>query len=213
MNKSSLRKEERIENIYARLGINKNFIPSLIPYTINTITSFFHKSFLAGWIDGDGSFSISFNIDGTINLVFDLCLDNNSLLIVEEIRKLIYDFTILNNIKIKNNDNLIKIGYIRKDKSISRFVIGGSQQIIKILIPFLDSFMILHTEKAVHFNIWKKVSYILANNMNLEGLEGKKDFIKIVEIAYNMNKKGKRRKLDKETYLNTILNSKYKEIE
>lgn len=48
MNKSSLRKEERIENIYARLGINKNFIPSLIPYTINTITSFFHKSFLAG---------------------------------------------------------------------------------------------------------------------------------------------------------------------
>lgn len=213
MNKSSLRKVDRIEDIFARLEINKNSIPSLIPYTINSLTSLFHKTFLAGWIDGDGSFSISFNLDGSIKLVFDLCLDDNSLLIVNEIKRLIYDFTILNNIQTKNDDSLTKIGYIRKDKSISRFVIGGFQQIIKILIPFLDSFMILHTKKAIHYKIWKEVTNILANNINLEGYEGKKDFIKIVELAYNMNKEGKRRKLDKETYLNTILNTKYKGIE
>ncbi len=73
--------------------------------------------------------------------------------------------------------------------------------------------MILYTEKSNHYKIWKEVSNILTNNPNLEGSEGKKDFIKIVELAYNMNKEGKRRKLNKETYLETILNTKYKGME
>jgi LAGLIDADG DNA endonuclease family protein len=57
------------------------------------------------------------------------------------------------NISEENNTKIEKIGSIRKDKSISRFAITGFQQIIKILIPFLDSFMILHTEKSKHYQI------------------------------------------------------------
>ncbi len=45
-------------------------------------------------------------------------------MIVDEIRKLIFEFIILNNISATKKDK--NIGYIRKDKSISRFVIGAA---------------------------------------------------------------------------------------
>jgi LAGLIDADG DNA endonuclease family protein len=48
MNKSSLRKEERIEAIYNKLNVPSNSIPTLIPYTINNITSSLHLAFLSG---------------------------------------------------------------------------------------------------------------------------------------------------------------------
>jgi len=55
----------------------------------------------------------------------------------------------------------------------------------------------LHTEKAVHFTIFKEVCSLINNNSSLS----KEDLIKIIDLAYNINKDGKRRAMSKEEYI------------
>jgi hypothetical protein len=54
----------------------------------------------------------------------------------------------------------------------------------------------LHSVKSEHFSIFEQV----INLVNLKEHQTDKGFIKIVNLAYNMNLEGKRRKLSKEEY-------------
>ena len=79
------------------------------------------------------------------------------------------------------------------------YTVTGINQIIENLIPFIDNHP-LFSERALHFNKFKEVSLILMNEKRLT-LETK---LKIVDLAYNMNKKGKRRKITKEEYIELL---------
>ena len=79
-------------------------------------------------------------------------------------------------------------------------------QIVNYLIPFLDKNP-LFSERAQHYKIFREISLIIfehAQNQKHLSLETK---LKIVEKAYDMNKKGKRRLLSKESYIQLLLNS------
>jgi hypothetical protein len=58
----------------------------------------------------------------------------------------------------------------------------------------------IHTEKKNHYMIWKKVCLTLKAEPHLS----KTSFIKLVHLAYDMNKGGKRRKITKDKYLELI---------
>lgn len=58
----------------------------------------------------------------------------------------------------------------------------------------------LFSERALHYEVFKTVSLILKNEKPLT-LESK---LKIVDLAYNSNKKGKRRKLTKSEYVKLL---------
>lgn len=58
----------------------------------------------------------------------------------------------------------------------------------------------LHSVKSEHFSIFKQV----LNLVNLKEHQTNKGFLNIVNLAYNMNLEGKRRKLTKEEYLKSV---------
>ena len=68
-----------------------------------------------------------------------------------------------------------------------------------MLIPFVDKNPIF-SERASHYNKFRTVSLMLKNEQPLS-LQSK---LNIVELAYNMNKKGKHRTLSKTQYIETL---------
>ena len=65
MNKSSLRSEKVNQDLYSILGVKKTNIPPIIINNINKLTSTITPEFISGYIDGDGSFYVSFNKNGS----------------------------------------------------------------------------------------------------------------------------------------------------
>jgi len=63
-------------------------------------------------------------------------------------------------------------------------------------VPFIDNNSSL-TSQSIHYTIFKKVCQLIYNKPNLSD----SDLLSIIELAYNMNKDGKRRKLTKEEYI------------
>lgn len=62
---------------------------------------------------------------------------------------------------------------------------------------------LLHTEKSRHYEIFREACSILAgSNVSLA------DRLRVVELAYDMNKSGKRRKMTKQEYINLLISSK-----
>lgn len=62
---------------------------------------------------------------------------------------------------------------------------------------------ILHTQKKEHYQIWKQVCLTIRDEPKLT----KKSLLNLVELSYNMNKEGKRRKLTKDQYIQLIENT------
>ena len=95
------------------------------------------------------------------------------------------------------------IGSISKNKVKNVFVyqIKNLTDIIDVLIPFMDNNPIF-SERALHYDKFKTVSLMLKDENPLT-YESK---LKIVELCYNMNKEGKRRKLSKTEYINLLTN-------
>ncbi len=141
------------------------------------------KDHIAGIIDGDGSFYVSFQTDGNIKTGFNITNDKNSKSLLENIQK-----------QLKN------IGSIQEGtKNELVYTVNGINQITDVLIPFMDSNPIF-SEKAIHYRKFRFVSLMLKNEKILT-LEKK---LNIVEMAYNMNKKGKRRMMNKLEYIELL---------
>jgi hypothetical protein len=143
-----------------------------------------HPVFITGVIDGDGSFYISFLKTGKIKPGFHITSDNISIPLLEKIK---YFFGNIGSILLKT-------------PSTSRFIVESFDQLYSIVIPFMDS-QILYTEKSIHYGIFKEVCEILKNRPNLSN----EDKFKRINMAYNMNKQGKRRKYTKEEYINLFI--------
>jgi hypothetical protein len=89
----------------------------------------------------------------------------------------------------------IKVG----SKNELVFTVTGINQITEVLIPFIDENP-LYSERAQHYEKFKTVSLLLKNNKSLS-LEAK---LNIVELCYDMNKKGKHRLFTKSEYIELL---------
>lgn len=187
MNFTTNRSESRLDLLFYLLSIKNNKQDFLITNTIKPVDTIISNNTIAGIIDGDGSFYVNFNNNGSINTGFSITTDTFSKPLLEQIQK-----------------QFEGIGTIYEgSKNELRFVVKGINQINKILIPFIDNNP-LFSERALHYNKFKFVSQILIREQPLS-LETK---LKIVELAYNANKEGKRRKLTKENYIKLLIDLK-----
>lgn len=211
MNKSSLRSDAAISDLFSILGVKKSEIPSIISNNINKLTSPVTPEFISGYIDGDASFYCVFNVNGQIKPYFNMCFDDGSLEFIEEAR--IQFKNVKKTIDFSDTLENKGIGSISKHTSISRLIVGSLRELVEYIIPFIEfsPSRNLHTERAEHYSKWKQVVSILSNDPTLSGEEGKQNFLKIVELAYNMNKDGKRRQFTKDEYIQLILSTKYKD--
>lgn len=184
MNSTNNRTEDRINLLYSLLKITDPKDKELIP---NTITSVDHilcsNDHISGIMDGDGSFFISFQSDGKIKTGFNITNDKNSK-------------SLLETIQLKLNG----IGSINDGtKNELVYTVTGINQITEILIPFVDNNP-LFSERALHYEKFKTVSLLLKNEHPLT-LKSK---LKIVDLCYDMNKKGKHRLLTKSEYIELL---------
>jgi len=180
MNTTTNRTKDRIDYLFSLLGVKEDIDKILIPNTITTIKTPVTSDNIAGIIDGDGSLFISFQKDGNIKTGFTITSDRFSRPLLEIIQ------TQLNGI------GSIRVG----TKNELVFTVTGLNQIIEILIPFIDNNP-LFSERALHYDKFRKVSLLLKNEQPLT----KETKLKIVDLAYDMNKKGKHRRLSKTQYL------------
>ena len=183
MNITTNRSKDRVDLLFSLLGVSDTKNIEFIENTITNITSPITDDNIAGIIDGDGSFYVSFNKNGSIKTGFSLTGDRESRSLFEGIQE---RFKGIGSIKEGSKNELV-------------YSITGLNQIIDILIPFID-INSLHSERALHYEKFKTVSLILADKQPLT-IEKK---LQIVELAYDMNKKGKRRSLSKKDYINLI---------
>lgn len=183
MNISSNRKEDRLNLLFNLLEITEEKDKILIPNTIHSIDTPVTDDNIAGIIDGDGSVYISFQKNGDIKTGFSITTDKLSMPLLEQV-------------KIRLNN----IGSIRKgSKDELVYSVTGLNQIIETLIPFIDKNP-LFSERSQHYYKFRIVNLLLRDEIPLS-LNSK---IKIVNLAYNMNKEGKHRNLTKEEYLKII---------
>jgi len=190
MNISSNRKEDRLDLLFNLLEIIEEKDKILIPNTIFTIDTPVTDDNIAGIIDGDGSVYISFQKNGDINTGFSITTDKLSMPLLEQIKKRLND-----------------IGSIRKGtKDELVYSVTGLNQKTETLIPFIDKNP-LFSERSQHYDKFRTITLLLRDEQPLS-LDSK---IKIVELAYNMNKEGKHRNLTKEQYLEILTNKKKKE--
>jgi hypothetical protein len=187
MNLTTNRKEERINTLNSLLGIEDfNKEKDLIFNIENRIIKQISNEFISGYIDGDGSFFISFQKDGQIKTGFNITSDLQSKPLLEQIKKQ------FNNIGTINNGTKGELVY----------TVNGITQINEILIPFMDKNPIF-SERASHYVKFRTVSILLKREKPLQ----LQTILNIVELAYNMNKKGKHRTINKSEYIELLKKS------
>jgi hypothetical protein len=185
MNVSSNRKENRLNILFNLLNIIEDKDKQLIPNNKTSINSYLTDDTIAGIIDGDGSVYISFQKDGNIHTGFSITTDKLSRPLLEEIQK---RFDGIGSIRVGRKKELV-------------YTVKGLNQIIEILIPFIDKNP-LYSERQNHYDKFKQISLILKEEQPLS-LNRK---LEIIDLAYNMNKAGKHRQLSKTEYLEKITN-------
>jgi hypothetical protein len=79
------------------------------------------------------------------------------------------------------------------------YIVTGINQNVENLIPFIDNNPNF-TEKAEHYSKFRSVSLILKFELPFT-LQSK---LNIIELAYDLNKKGKRRLMTKSKYINLL---------
>lgn len=184
MNAASRRTDKAIKEMFKILGETKDF--SKIPNTLTEENVKITPGFIAGIIDGDGSVNISFTNKGEIRPALSICIGIDWLPLLPQIRQY-----------VGSSGALYAAG---KGKVVKVLKITKLDDLVNKVIPFLDTYA-MHTQKTGYYEIWKKVCLILHfNNKKLT----KEQVLEIIELAYNMNRNGKRRKLTKEAYIELI---------
>ncbi len=153
-------------------------------------------SYIAGFVDGEGSFHIAFQRRPDLRFgwqaipEFHISQNYTSRSVLEEIKNF------LNCGYVKNNDAAGK-----RDKT-KVYVVRNRQDLLQKIIPFFEQNP-LRTEKRNDFEVFKRVVLMLENNKH-QDLE---NFREIVELAYSMNASGRYRKRNKEEILESLTSS------
>lgn len=154
------------------------------------IPSWHHKVMLAtdphyisGVVQGDGGFSVGFRGSGRVDLYFSVGMSNNSLPVLRAIR------------------DYLGCGKIFKvSPSYSRLMVTDLHCLIEKVNPHFESYP-LWDDKGEHCKKFAKVCGLIAKG----ACRGRSGLSNLVEIAYDMNMSGKRRRVSKEEYLRGVL--------
>jgi hypothetical protein len=157
---------------------------SVLPLPTNSEMSL---EFIAGLIDGDGSFNVSFQLKPyrRVRINFTVVQETSC-------RELLYDLK--SYFSCGNVYNL--------PSNASRFQVENIDLMLNNIRPIMDKIK-LNTYKADNYNIAIKVCEIV----RLKGYKSDEVFKEIVELAYNSNKLGKRRTLSKEEFMKKMSDS------
>lgn len=150
-----------------------------------------NPEFVSGLTDGDGSFFISFRAYGRITPSFTVIQDSSCEDVLIELTKYFNCGTV----------------YHVKSANAYRFQVESLEKIINNVIPHFKNNP-LFTEKKTHFEIFSQVCDLLQSNTHKtnDGL------LQIIDLAYNMNKEGKGRRLTKEEFICNIKSKLKSEI-
>ena len=163
-------------------------ITSLIPTTlVQDNCSPLSLGFIAGLIDGDGSFNVTFQIKPYRRVRVNFTVVQES-----SCKELLYELK-----------SYFSCGAVYDlPSAASRFHVENVDLILNNIKPVLDKVQ-LNTYKAEYYNIAIKVCEII----RAKGYKRDDDFKEIVELAYNSNLLGKRRRISKEEFLKKISES------
>lgn len=184
MNTASSRTEAKKQELLKLIGyegdlISKEFILPELPPL--------NSDFVTGLTDGDGSFFISFRNNGRITPSYTVIQEKSCRSVLEEL----VDYF-----------NCGKV-YDLKSSS-SRFQVENLDDICNKIVPkFKDSGLL--TNKKTHFDLFSNACELIEKKAH----KTKEGLNEIVDLAYEMNKDGKGRRLTKEEYKNLML-SKFK---
>lgn len=187
-NSSSTRTEKSQNEIFALILKNN---PNLKLGEINPLPAIKWDSqerpglltvpYLVGLVEGDGSFNVAFlSKTRKVNVNFTITVGLDDLEVVENVQKTLKCGTIV-HLKVK----------------AVRFQTNSLVYINKHVLPFFEK-AIFNTVKGDHFKVFAAtIPLILENNYKTND----KEFLKIIDLAYNMNRNGKNRKISKEQYI------------
>jgi hypothetical protein len=135
-------------------------------------------SYITGFTDGEGTFSVSFsqraklrtNIE--VRPSFSISQHKRNLMILKEIKK----FFGVGGIRYSKKDNNYK------------YEVRSIEDLTKVVIPHFEKYP-LKTSKSKDFNLFKEICNLIKSNhhLNPEYLEV------IIDKAYKMNESGKRK--------------------
>ena len=166
----------------------------------NNIKNINYLYFLGGFVEGEGSMSVSISINKdfkygvNIQPVFNVTQHKNGLETLNSFKELFGEGSIVQ-----------KSG----SPDIYVYTLKGYKKIIKEVIPFLETYVIPFSCKTEEYSIFKQI--VLESS---EGKQRNKDtLIELVKLAYTLQGKGKQRKRelseilmiieDKNTYFNS----------
>jgi len=139
--------------------------------------------YITGYVDGEGCFTVTFNRKAKTLLGWELrpsfSVSQN------EDRRQVLDII----------QEYFGCGYIRRDyhdKTV-KFEIREHNDLVKKVIPHFEKFSLL-SSKQKDFELFKKICEMIDLKLHLK----KDGFIKVVQLAYQMNSSGKRRRTQEE---------------
>jgi hypothetical protein len=193
MNKeTSLRSEITKEIIMNKLNLKYGKLPIVPDSTKQILTKLepLTLEFVRGLIDGDGSFNVSFrSLRRRIGVNFTVVSELSSISVLND---LVEFFKCGNVYKLPSN--------------AARYQIQTVDEILNNIMPIFK-YIRLNTIKQNHYEITVKVCELIKNT----GYQTDKDLKTIVDLAWNMNKDGKNRKISKEQYILKFINPINKE--
>jgi LAGLIDADG endonuclease len=152
--------------------------------------------YIAGFVDGEGSFHIAFQRNPDVRIgwqavpEFHVSQDVSSRHVLEAIRDRLDCGIIKANHRGSRNDRTHVL------------VVRNRQDLTMKVIPFFDRYP-LHTVKKNDFESFKRIVVM----MNSELHRSADGFKEIVSIAYSMNANGSRRRINREAILGTLKSS------
>lgn len=140
------------------------------------------SSWLAGFIDGEGCFMISFSLRAKMKHGFEI---KPSFSCSQKRDKQGFNFSVLSFIKQE-----FKSGFIRfsKKDQLWKYEVRNIDSLYNNVIPYFDV-NLLHTSKQTDFYKFKQICLIIKSNHHLS-ITGAKE---IIELAFSMSKSEKGR--------------------
>lgn len=171
-------KQELLDILKAKIVDLPDFVELSLPISENIPS--LNNEFVRGIIDGDGSFNVSFaSSRRRVQANFTVTMELSSISVLYEL----VDY--------------FKGGAVYSLPTVAaRYQIQNFQEILSLIYP-LYNITGFNTTKQDHFLKTIQVCEIVVN----EGYKSNDNLKKIVDLAYEMNNSGKRRKLTKEEYL------------
>lgn len=133
-----------------------------------------HPSYVTGFVDGEGSFSIlvlkraTYKTGWNIIPVFTINLNSRDTALLEKIQSF---FGGIGNITIRDKDNT------------AYFTVKSIKDIINVIIPHFEKYPLL-TEKQADFELFKEIVIIMHNKQHLDS----KGLDKIISLKSSLNK-------------------------